>query len=154
MGGGGSSMPRLWDEISDAQTPLSFIWLNFSTQGSSETEYVKHWLMVEVQKWALPSVSARKQASLWHYWWNICQMMMSVSSCVGMWLQWGGEKCWRGGNMSPFTSSAWVSLTAMLLFLLITPPTNLQLRNGSDAQRMCQSTVLGINWIRMCYTLN
>lgn len=56
--------------------------------------------------------------------------------------------------MSPFTSSAWVPLTATLLFLLITPPTNLQPRKESDAQRMCQSTVLGINWIRMCYTLN
>lgn len=78
--------------------------------------------MVEVQKWEHPPVAAWKEASLWHYWRYSCLIMMSVSSCVGVW---GGERCWGGENMSPFTSSAWVSLTATLLFLLITPPTNL-----------------------------
>lgn len=33
-------MSQLLDEISDAQKPLSFISLNFSTHGSSETEHV------------------------------------------------------------------------------------------------------------------
>lgn len=139
-GGGESAMPQLRDEISDAQKPL------FHTIKLLSSISFFRWHECNESLIYVWGIKTRTPTHVWvenrHRFNRIGDIYLpdtSVSAWFGVGLQWGGENSWRWRGYVAF-HLLWVWLTDAV-FLLITPPTELQLQ----LRLWCRIPV-SVNW--------
>lgn len=143
-------MPQLWKEISDAQMLFHIIKLLNSPSFLRDTCY-------ECNSWhhlGLRFKNENAHTSAWRTGVTLTGLLLylpdrSVSSCLGVWLQWGGENC-RGWREYVAFRLLCVGVADWRWFFLLTTPTRLQ-----QQRRVCHRTNVSVDCTeRQYHTLN